>query len=390
MKINNPFTISHFSAALSALLVSYGSAAVIIYQAAQSFGATNEQITSWFTIIGIICGVTTLYFSLRFRAPIMLAWCTPGAALMVGLNHISLAQATAGFMFAGLLMWIISACGLFDRMVKLIPATLASAMLAGILINFGSRVFQAMQMQTLLVGVMLMVYLLSKIRFPKYSILLMLMSGLVCAQLMGLIRSEDIMMTPPTLIWVNPEWHLGSVIGVGVPLFIAAFATQNVPGVAIMRAYDYHVPAKPIISGTGLATAVFAPLGMFMLNLAAISAAICMGSDVDKDPTRRYLANILLSIMYLLCGLAGGMMVSIFVALPNELLVALAGIAILGTLQTNLIAAWQDEHTREASLITLLTSASGLSLLGISSAFWGLVFGVVVYHLNQWVANKKQ
>lgn len=390
MKLNHSFTVSHFSAALSALLVSYGSAAVIIYQAAQSFGATHEQITSWFTIIGLVCGVSTGYFSVRYRVPIMLAWCTPGAALMVGLQNVSLAQATSGFMLAGLLMWVVSACGLFDRLVKLIPATLASAMLAGILVNFGSRVFQAMQAQTALVGVMLTVYLLSKIRFAKYSMLLMLLSGLVFVHGAGLIDTGQIVVYPPTLVWVSPEWHWGNVIGVGVPLFIAAFATQNVPGVAILRAYGYVVPTKPIMNASGILTVVFAPLGLFMSNLAAISAAICMGSDVDKDPERRYLANVVLAILYVLCGLAGGMMVSLFAALPKELLVALAGIAIFGTLQTNLIAAWQDETTREASLITLLASASGLSLLGISSAFWGLVFGVLVYHLNCWVARNRR
>lgn len=385
-----PFAVSHFTAAIAAVLVSYGSAAVIIYQAAQAFGASDVQITSWFTSLGLVCGILSILLSYHYRSPIMISWCTPGAAMMVGLTGVSLSQGVAAFIFAGTLMFIVTATGLFERLVKLIPSTLASAMLAGILINFGSRVFASMQTQTILVGLMLLVYLLSQIRLPRYVILLMLLIGSFSAWVLGEVRVELIHFALPSLTWVTPEWHWGQMIGVGIPLFIASLTTQNVPGLAIMRAYGYHAPAKPIVASSALATMIFAPLGIFMANLAAISAAICMGSDVDKDPKRRYLANVLLGFFYLLLALAGGTVVSLFAALPLELLAALAGIAVFSTLQANLVSAFREESTREASLITLLTSASGLSLLGVSSAFWGLVFGVLVYHLNHYIAQQRQ
>ena len=318
----------------------------------------------------------------------MMAWCTPGAALMAGMSGISLNEAVAGFIFAGGLMLLVSAAGWFDRLVRLIPASLAAAMLAGILINFGSRVFTAMQGQTVLVLLMLSTYLLSKIRMPRYSILLMLLVGFGYAAAVGLLDWSRLQWRAPHLEWVSPVFHLGPIISVGVPLFIASLATQNVPGMAIMRSYGYHTPAKPLINSSAAATVVFAPFGAFMVNLAAISAAICMGSDVDKDPQRRYLANVWLGLLYLLLGAAGGMVVSLFAALPAELLAALAGIAIFGTLQANLLGAWQDEPTREASLVTLLASASGMTLFGIGSAFWGLLLGVAVYHLNRKTARK--
>ncbi|WP_244958862.1 benzoate/H(+) symporter BenE family transporter [Neisseria shayeganii] len=384
-----PFTSAHFSAAVAAMLVSYGSSAVIIYQAAQSFGATDAQIASWFTILGLVCGVLTWALSVCHRAPVMIAWCTPGAAMMVGLEGVSLPQAVGAFMFAAGLMWLVSATGFFDRLVRQIPATLAAAMLAGILINFGSRVFVAMQSQTALVGLMLAVYLLAKIRFPRYGILLMLLAGFAYAALGGLFDWQALRAVPPHLEWVAPQWHAGHLIGVGIPLFIAALATQNVPGMAVMRAYGYQTPAKPLISAAAAATVLTAPLGTFMVNLAAISAALCMGGEVDKDPQRRYLATVLLAGFYLLSGAAGGMVVSLFAALPGELLTALAGIAVFGTLQANLLAAWQDEATREASLLTLLASASGMNLLGISSAFWGLLIGLAVYHLNRRVSAQQ-
>lgn len=241
------FSPAHLAAAIAALLVSYGSSAVIIFQAAQAFGANEAQIASWFTIIGLVCGVLTLWLSLRYKAPVMMAWCTPGAAVMAGLSGISLPQAVAGFMFAGALMWLISAADRFDRLVRLIPPTLASAMLAGILINFGSRVFTAMQGQTALVLLMLAVYLLCKIRMPRYSILLMLVAGFGYAAWAGLLDWQQLQWRAPHLEWVSPEFRLGAIISVGVPLFIASLATQNVPGIAIMRSYGYNTPARPSV-----------------------------------------------------------------------------------------------------------------------------------------------
>ncbi len=381
MKLSE-FTASHFAAAVAALLVSYGSSAVIVYQAAQSFGATPEQMNSWFTSLGLGCGLLTLWFSIRLKMPVMFAWCTPGAALMIGMSGISLPQAVAAFMFAACLMLLVSASGWFDRLAKMIPTTLASAMLAGILINFGSRVFVSMQAQTLMVALMLITYLLVRIRLPRYSILLMLAVGLVYTVAAGLLKTEHLVLVAPALQWVNPEFHLGAIISVGIPLFVAALVSQNVPGMAVMRVYNYDTPGRPLINSSAATTLLLASFGAFMLNLAAISAAICMGSDVDKDPKRRYYANIIMGCFYLLMAACGGMVVNLFAALPNELLVALAGIAIFGTLQANLVAAWADEPSREASLLTLLVTASGMTLWSIGSAFWGLLIGVAVYHLN--------
>ena len=377
------FTSAHFAAAVSALLVSYGSSAVIIYQAAQSFGAAPDQITSWFTALAAASGVLTLWASLRYRVPVMYAWCTPGAALMVGMSGISMGQAVAAFMVSAAVMWLVSVSGWFDKLVKLIPPSLASAMLAGVLLNFGAGVFKAMEHQLLLVLLMLAVYLLSKIRLPRHSILLMLLTGLAAAGAMGLVDTAKLAWTPPAWVWMPPEWDWGAVISVGVPLFIASLATQNVPGMAVMHAYGFRPPAKPLINAGAAATVAGAPFGVFTVNLAAISAAICMGGDVDKDPQQRYCATLLLGGLYLLMALLGGMKVSLFTALPGALLAALAGIAIFGTLQANLVAAWQDEASREASLVTLLASASGMTLFGVGSAFWGLVLGVAVYRLNK-------
>ena len=377
------FSTSHLAAAIAALLVSYGSSAVIVFQAAQAFGSSAEQINSWFTALGLGCGLLTLLLSWHYKEPIMVVWSTPGAALMVGMQGVPLGQAVGAFLFAAALMLLVSATGFFARLVAMIPKTLASAMLAGILIRFGSQVFLSMQIQTVLVSLMLATYLLSKIRMPRYSILLMLVVGFGYAALTGQLHTENLHWHAPSLQWLAPEFHLGTLISVGVPLFIATLVTQNVPGIAIMRAYQYQAPAAPLVNATSIGTLLLAPFGAFMMNVAAISAAITMGRDVDPDPRKCYLANIWLALFYLGLAALGGVVVSVFAALPNELLWALAGIAIFGTLLTNLVAAWAEEKTREASMVTLIASASGMTLFGIGSAFWGLLFGLCVYHLNR-------
>lgn len=385
------FALSHIAAAIAALLVAYGSAAVIVYQAATSFGANTAQIGSWFTSLSLACGTLTLFLSYRYKAPIMVAWCTPGAALMVGIQGVHLPEAIAAFMFAGALMLFISVTGLFNRLVSLIPKTLASAMLAGILINFGAKVFVGMEHQTLLVAMMLLTYLISKIRYARYSLLFMLLIGFTTAYQLDLLAIEKLTWRAPELVWVTPDFNFQVMISVGIPLFITSLVTQNVPAITILRMHGYTlVPDKPLVTWSSIGTLLMAPFGAFKINLAAISSAITMGSDVDPDTHKRYIANIWLAVFYFIVACFGGAVVSLFNALPKELLLSLAGIAIFGTLTNNITQAWSDESTREASLITLLTSASGMTLLGIGSAFWGLLFGLMVYHLNHYIETKKR
>lgn len=382
------FSLSHLSAAIATWMVSYGSSAVIFYQAGMAFGATPLQMTSWFTMMALLCGVLTLLVSVHYRKPIIYAWCTPGAALMVGMTGVSIYQAVAAFMFASALMLLVASLGWFDRLVKLIPNTLISAMLAGVLLNFGVGVFTSMQTQQILVALMLLSYFLSRLFFPRYSILVMFVVAVLYAGSAGLIHPAQIHFAPPALTWIAPEWHWQSVISVGMPLFIALLATQNLPGIAVLKAHGYDVPPKTLTNVSSIGTILTAPFGTFTVNLAAISAAICMEKNVDPDPQKRYLATVLLAVLFLLASLFGGMVVAVFTALPKELLMAFAGIAIFTTLQNNLWSAWQDDVTREASLMTLLFTASGLTLFGVGSAFWGLLFGLAIYHFNRYTAKK--
>ncbi len=377
-----PIELPHMTAAIVAIIVSYGSSAVIIFQAASALGASDQVINSWLTSLAIACGIGSIVLSAYFRNPILVAWSTPGAVLIASTHGIPMDEAIGAFIVSAVVMTILGITGVFGKLVKWIPPTIASAMLAGILLRFGSNIFNAMNSELVMVGLMLVTYLLTKIRFPRYSIMLMLIAGFAYALLFGKLDMHSVKWVPAELIWLSPKFTLSSILSIGMPLFLITVATQQIPGISVLRAYQYQTPASPLIAVTGFFSLLLAPFGAFMTNLAAISASVCMGTDVDENPDKRFMASIWSGFLYLLLAVLGGVVVAIFTAFPPELLAATAGIAILGTLSSNLAVSMEDNHTREASLVTMLAAASGFQFLGISGAFWGLVLGIVLYRLT--------
>ncbi len=382
-KYQYPLEITHITTAIVAMIVSYGSSAVIVFQAATALGATDQEINSWLTSLALACGLGTIILSLVFRNPILIAWSTPGAVLIATTQNIPMADAVGAFIVSALFMTILGVTGVFAKLVKWIPPTIASAMLAGILLRFGTNIFNAMNTEMTMVGLMLVAYLLSKIRLPRYSIMLMLFLGFTYAFATGKLNLSEVHWVAPQLTWLSPHFTFSSIMSVGMPLFLITLATQQIPGISVLRAYHYQTPASPLIATTGFITLLLAPFGAFMTNLAAISASVCMGEDVDKDPRNRFMATVWSGCFYLVLAVLGGVVVALFAAFPQELLLATAGIAILGTLSSNLSVAMDDSYTREASLVTMLASASGLSFLGIGGAFWGLIMGMILYNLTK-------
>ncbi|TCK02568.1 benzoate/H(+) symporter BenE family transporter [Marinobacterium mangrovicola] len=384
-------SLSHISAGFVAVLVGYTSSAAIIFQAASAAGASAAEISSWLWALGIGMALTSGGLSLYFKTPVLTAWSTPGAALLVtGLSGLSLNEAVGVFLFSSALITLCGITGWFDRLMKQVPAPLAAAMLAGVLFQFGLQLFGAMETQLLLVGAMLLTYLLGRILLPRYVIPLTLAVGLLIAALQGMLEVETLSWELARPIWTWPEFSVPALIGVGVPLFIVTMASQNVPGLAVLRANGYETPASPLITSTGLTGLILAPLGGFAFNLAAITAAICMGKEADPNPKRRYLASVWAGFFYLLTGIFGATVAALFAAFPAQLVMAIAGLALLGTISGSLSAALKDDEVRDAALITFLATASGMTLVGVGSAFWGLVAGLVAYHLPQVVAATRK
>lgn len=372
-----------FSAVIAgfvAVLVGYTSSAAIVFQAAASAGASGEQIGGWFSMLGLGMGVTSIGLSLYYRTPVVTAWSTPGAALLVtSLPGTSINDAIGVFVFASGLIFLCGVTGLFARLMHYIPQALSAAMLGGILLRFGLEAFTSLQSNLLLAGSMCLVYLLARRFFSRFAVILALCTGLAIAAWQGSIafHGQSLHFAAPTLI--TPHFSWATLVGIGVPFFVVTMASQNAPGIATLHASGYRLPVSPLIAVTALLALLLAPFGVFSVCIAAITAAICMGEDVHPDPGKRYTAAVAAGGFYLLAGLMGGSIGTLFTALPAALIHTIAGLALLGTFSGSLYRALSEEKQRDAAVITFLITASGVQLFGVGSAFWGLIGGVITH-----------
>jgi benzoate membrane transport protein len=373
-------SLSAAVAGFVAVLVGFTSSVALVFQAASALGATPAQTTSWIWALGLGMGATSIVLSLRFRQPVLTAWSTPGAAVLAAAataSGIGMAEATGAFIVCALLITLFGITGLFARVMNRIPAGIASALLAGVLARFGMEAFLALESQFGLVLAMFVAYLLGRRWWPRYAVPGVLAVGIVAASWMGDLRWSAVEWSLAWPVWTPPQFTLASIVGVALPLFVVTMASQNLPGVAAIRAAGYDTPVSPLITWTGLATLVLAPFGAYALNLAAITAAICMSPEAHEDPRRRYMASVMAGVFYLAVAVVGGAVVGLLVAFPKALVLAVAGLALLGTIGSGLAVALKDEAHREASLITFLVTLSGLTLWGVGSAFWGVVAGTI-------------
>jgi benzoate membrane transport protein len=386
----NDLSWSAVASGFVVMLVGFTSSAAIIFQAATVAGASPAQISSWIGALGFGIGITCIGLSLRYRLPIVTAWATPSAALLItSLEGVSLNQTIGIFIFSGALVTLCGLTGWFEKSMKKIPLSIASAMLAGILVRFGMNVFSAMQQAFALVALMFVVYLIGRRFFPRYAIILVLVLGSVFAWSKGMFvfTADDIALTRP--VWMHPEFSLSSIISVGIPLFIVSMASQNVPGVATLRSCGYTPPVSKIMTWTGLTTMVLAPFGCFSVCLAAITAAICASDESHPDPARRYISSVFSGVFYLIAGIFGATVVALIAAFPQPLIMAIAGLALFGTIANGLFVAMADTKQREPALVTFLVTASGMSLFGVGAAFWGIVIGALTLFALNWHHQKK-
>lgn len=360
------------------VLVGFASSAVIVFQAAQAVGADQREIASWMWALGLGMGVTCIGLSLRYRIPVVTAWSTPGAAmLVVGAGGVGLAEAIGAFLLAAVLGALLGFSGIFAKVMQRVPMALAAGMLAGVLLRFGLDVFVSMGSQFGMGVAMFATWLVGRRWLPRYAVILTLAVGIAVAVAQGQLHLQGVTLQLAVPVWTTPQLSWAAVASVALPLFVVTMASQNIPGVAVIRASGYQAPISPVIGWIGVVNAALAPFGAFALNLAAITAAICMGREAHEDPARRYTAAMAAGGFYLLVGLFGATVAAVFAAFPKELIACVAGIALFGTIGNSLASALAVERDREAALVTFLVTASGLALGGIGSAFWGLVAGGV-------------
>ena len=385
--LRQDLSASAVTAGLVAVLVGFTSSVAIVFQAATALGASPAQISSWMWALGLGMGLCSLLPSLWLRQPVMVAWSTPGAAVLATAaagGGFSLAEAVGAFIVCGALITLCGMSGWFERLMDRIPMPIASALLAGVLARFAMDTFVAMQTALPLVLLMSLSYLLGRRLWPRYAVPGVLLVGTALAGLGGQLHLGEVPWGLTRPVFVAPEFSLQALVSLALPLFVVTMASQNLPGVAAIRSAGYPMPVSRLITLTGVATLLLAPFGAFALNLSAITAAICMGREAHEDPARRYVATVVCGGVYCLIGLFGAAVTGLLSAFPQALVVAVAGLALLGSVGGGLAAALQGEAHREASLITFLVTLSGLSLFGIGSAFWGVVAGAIALFVQQW------
>ncbi len=368
-----------------AMMTGYTSSLVLMFQAGQAAGLTSGQISSWIWALSIGMAVCSIGLSLRYRTPITIAWSTPGAALLItSLGGVSYGEAIGAYITCAVLVIICGMTGSFERLVKRIPGSLAAALLAGILFKIGSEIFVAAQHRTGLVVGMLVTYLIVKRLMPRYAVLAALLIGTLISGLLGLLDFSGFALEVAVPVWTTPSFSMAATISIGIPLFVVAMTSQNMPGIAVLRADGYNVPASPLISTTGVASLLLAPFGSHGVNLAAISAAICTGPHAHEDPKKRYTAAMWCGIFYGIAGTFGATLAALFAAFPKELVLSIAALALFGSISNGLTVAMSESKEREAALITFMVTASGMTLYSVGSAFWGIVAGVLTLMILNW------
>ncbi len=390
-------SLSTATAGFVAVLVGFTSSVAIVFQAAQAFAATPAQTGSWLWALGLGMGLCTLLPSLYLRKPVMVAWSTPGAAVLAtaGLaGGFSMAEAVGAFMVCAALITLFGVTGWFERVMQRLPLAIASGLLAGVLARFGMQAFVAAQTDLPLVLLMLAAYLLGRRITPRFVVPLTLVLAIGFVAVTQGFRGPTLEFALTVPVFVAPVFTLAAAVSLALPLFVVTMASQNLPGVAAIQAAGYGnppgaaaeagVPISKIITLTGVATLVLAPFGGFALNLSAITAAICMGPESHPDRQRRYTAAVVCGAIYVLIGLFGAAIVAALTAFPQELIAAIAGLALLGTIANALHVALRDEAHREAALITFLVTLSGVVIGGVGAAFWGVLAGAAALFVQQY------
>ena len=403
MQFFKDWSVSTFTAGFVAVLVGFTSSIAIVFQAALSFGATPDMLASWLWAIGIGMGLTTALPSLWLRQPVMVAWSTPGAAVLASAGlagGFTMGDAVGAFMMSAGLIVLIGVTGWFEKLMNRIPPALASALLAGALARFGLSGFSAAQTALPLVLLMLITYLLGKRFVPRYAVPLTLLFSVLFVAAQGGFTSAAIPLGLTVPVFVMPVFSFSALVSLALPLFIVTMASQNLPGLAAIRATgfgderarggDAGIPVSKIITLTGLATLVLAPFGAFSLNLSAITAAMCMGPESHPDKSRRYTAAVSCGVLYVILGLFGATIMAVLTAFPKELVAAIAGLALMGTIAAALATALHKEADREAAMVTFLITLGGVVIGGVGSAFWGVVAGVVAMAVQHYHPQKRK
>ncbi|WP_421400317.1 benzoate/H(+) symporter BenE family transporter [Agrobacterium fabrum] len=367
-------------AGLISVIVNYGGTFILVFQAARVAGLSPELTASWVWSVSIGVGLTGLFLSWHYREPIITAWSTPAAAFLVtALASTSYAEAVGAYIISAAAFVLLGLSGYFEKVIRLIPAGIASGLLAGILLQFGIGAFGGANIDPVLVGLLIVAYVALKRISARYAVVGILVVGLVFLLAQGRVDLSGLQLTLAMPVFTMPEFTLNAALSVALPLFLITLSGQYMPGMLVLRNDGFKTSANPIVTVTGLGSLIMAPFGSHAFNIAAITAAIATGREAHEDPSKRWVAGIAAGCFYVLVGVFGVTLAAVFMAFPATFITTLAGLALLGAIGGSLAGAMAEPASREAALITFLASAANINMLGVGGAFWGLVIGLVAY-----------
>lgn len=367
---------SSYAAAAVATVIGFGGTVALVVQAGQTLGASPVQIISMVTALCIGIGLPGAILSWRLKMPVVLAWSTPGAALLAA-SALGLGWSTAvgAFVLAGLLMVLTGLIPALGRLAARIPTSLASAMLAGVLLPFCLKIFSGLNADLALGLGLLLAFLIMRRLAPTWSLPAVLVIAFAALASRGQIGLPEGTGLFGSLSPTTPQFDAKAAISLALPLYLVTLASQNLPGLVVLKSAGYQPPANRLIFWTGLASTLLAPFGAHGVNLAAITAALCTGPDAHPDAAKRWQVGVIYGLFYLVVALFAAPLAGLFIAMPSSTLALITGLALIAALTGALSSALSLPHHREAAILTLAATASGLSLFGIGSAFWGLVVG---------------
>lgn len=378
-KLLQDFSVPAVFAGFITFLIGISVSAVLVIQAAQLLGANPEQITSWFWALGLGIGLSGLILSWKFKYPVATSWSTAALALIIATaSGYSLYEAIGAFLVSGLLTAVLGFSGIFEKIINYIPQSLTSAMLAGVLLKFGIALFASMQNDWAFILSLLAVYVITKRLWARYCFVITVIAGIIICPFFMEFHVPTLHWGLAKPVWMMPEFTWSAILGLALPLFVINMASQYLPGIAMIKSYGYQPHVNQLIGWTGTAQTLLSPFGCYTVNIAAISAAVSLDDQVHPDPSKRYIAGMSCGFFYILMGLFAATLTSLLMSFPHLFIVALAGIALFGTISHNIAIAFHEVKDREAALLTFLFSASGIQFFGIGSAFWGLLFGFAV------------
>lgn len=367
-------------AGLISVIVNYGGTFILVFQAAKVAGLSPELTASWVWSVSIGVGVSGLVLSWHYREPVITAWSTPAAAFLVtALATTPYAEAIGAYIISAAAFVLLGLSGTFEKLIRLIPVSIASGLLAGILLQFGIGAFGGATIDPLLVGLLIVAYIFFKRFTARYAVVGILVLGIGFLLIQGRVDLSGLRLALAYPVFTMPVFSLNALLSVALPLFLITLTGQYMPGMLVLRNDGFKTSANPIVTITGLGSLVMAPFGSHAFNIAAITAAIATGKEAHEDPSKRWVAGIAAGAFYVLVGVFGVTLAAVFMAFPASFIMTLAGLALLGTIGGSLASAMAEPKTREAALITFLASAANISFLGIGGAFWGLVIGLLAY-----------